>query len=70
MLAAVAPVPLRLVQVLQQEARAELAAELATAEVQRLQRELDYAIRTARQAAAEAATARRQRQHLERAIGG
>jgi hypothetical protein len=63
---AAAPVPPAFLQVLQQEARAELTAELAAAEVQRLQRELDYAIRTARQAAADAATARQQRRRLER----
>lgn len=70
MLAAVAPVPPAWVQVLRQEARAELAAEFACHEVERLRRELEYAQQTARQAVAEAATARRQRQSLERTIGG
>lgn len=62
--------PAPLVQVLRQEARAELAAEFACHEVERLRKELEYAQQTARQAAAEAATARRHRLALERTADG
>lgn len=61
--------PAALVQLLRAEARAELASELATAEVQRLQRELDYAIATAKRAAGEATAARKRRQAEIAALG-
>ena len=63
-----APVlPAPLVHALTAEARAEYAAELATAECERLARELAYARQTARRAATEAAQARRRRLEAESA---